>query len=290
MTEPTDGIPDPLPADPEPVTSGLEDPGHQQTGLPEGGSPESREPGRPDLGGGDVDDPDPGLVATEELAELVADLRAITEGNETSLQSLDRRVQDLAHQVGVLASNLPPPATPTSGMPAQGAAPSASAPVPSPTVPTAGSAAGGVPASANGDTSGADDEGGEAPTFILYFNEGSLAERNELHELDGWIREILVPTYVIQVSSRQPWCAQWWEHPEAVARLHALWLAWQELTDPKVGGHTGPSVWHRDHLDDAMIRLRSHDGPFQACMIDPKQPRHRRNSLTPTMEYPGSGA
>ncbi|MGW7172259.1 DUF4913 domain-containing protein [Streptomyces xanthophaeus] len=37
--------------------------------------------------------------------------------------------------------------------------------------------------------------------------------------------------------------------PVAVARLHALWLAWQELTDPATCGHTGPGVWHRDHLD-----------------------------------------
>ncbi|MFB7356113.1 DinB/UmuC family translesion DNA polymerase [Streptomyces gardneri] len=43
----------------------------------------------------------------------------------------------------------------------------------------------------------------------------------------------------------------------AIARLHALWLAWQELTDPATCGYTGPSVWHRDHLDPCPLSSAS---------------------------------
>ncbi|MGA5425145.1 DUF4913 domain-containing protein [Streptomyces lavendulocolor] len=48
-------------------------------------------------------------------------------------------------------------------------------------------------------------------------------------------------------------------------RLHALWLAWQELTDPATCGYTGPSVWHRDHLDPCMRELRPSNSPFAGC-------------------------
>lgn len=124
-----------------------------------------------------------------------------------------------------------------------------------------------------------------APTFILLFDADSPEEHQELLALDAWVTHVLVPTYINQVSSRQPWCAQWWDHPEARARLHALWLAWQEHTDETVGGHSGPSLWHRDHLHPAMAELRSHDGPLNACMIDPANPRHRGNRPTPVDPY-----
>ncbi|MFF7130481.1 DUF4913 domain-containing protein [Streptomyces sp. NPDC008240] len=51
----------------------------------------------------------------------------------------------------------------------------------------------------------------------------------------------------------------------AIARLHACWLAWQELTAPASCGYTGPNVWHRDHLDPCMRELRGPQGPFEGC-------------------------
>ena len=50
--------------------------------------------------------------------------------------------------------------------------------------------------------------------------------------------------------------------PEAVARLDALWRAWEHLRlDPA----TGMSVWFRDHADHHMTVLLSAAGPFQGC-------------------------
>lgn len=104
----------------------------------------------------------------------------------------------------------------------------------------------------------------------------------ELAALREWVCRVILPVYGQEISSARPWCNQWQEHREAVARLHALWLAWKQLTGPE-GGLTGPSVWHRDHLDPALLRLRASDGPFAACTTSADRPRHR---VLPT---PGSG-
>ncbi|MDX2531117.1 DUF4913 domain-containing protein [Streptomyces europaeiscabiei] len=101
-----------------------------------------------------------------------------------------------------------------------------------------------------------------APPFILYLDGAEYAE--EMHALAVWVGDLLLPVYGREVTSQQPWCPRWWEHLEAVARLHALWLAWQELTDPMAGA-SGPAVWHRDHLGPVLAELRSPVGPFAGC-------------------------
>ncbi|WP_256339897.1 MULTISPECIES: DUF4913 domain-containing protein [unclassified Streptomyces] len=50
-----------------------------------------------------------------------------------------------------------------------------------------------------------------------------------------------MPGYLAEPSSDARWCHLWLEYPVAVARLHAAWLAWQELTDPATCGYTGPT-------------------------------------------------
>ena len=58
------------------------------------------------------------------------------------------------------------------------------------------------------------------------------------------------------------WCPQWWRHAEAVARLEALWRAWEHLRQDAA---TGLSVWFRDHADHHMTILLDADGPFKGC-------------------------
>ncbi|WP_424534219.1 DUF4913 domain-containing protein [Sphaerisporangium viridialbum] len=125
------------------------------------------------------------------------------------------------------------------------------------------------------------------PTFLLLLDDEQLLA--ELPLLAMWVHEILVPYYVIEPTPGLPWCPQWWEHPEALARLHALWLAWQELTDPAAGGFTGASIWHRDHLDPALAVLRAPDGPLAGCTTDPRRPQHRQPPDTPIQPYPAVG-
>ncbi|MFG3363534.1 DUF4913 domain-containing protein [Streptomyces sp. NPDC048156] len=119
---------------------------------------------------------------------------------------------------------------------------------------------------------GAPGEEGPASVFILALDAKAYAA--ELAALANWVHALLLPVYGREITTGRPWCRQWQEHPEAVARLHALWLAWQQLTDAQAG-LTGPSTWHRDHLDPALLQLRTPDGPFGACTTSAARPHHR---------------
>ncbi|MER6672748.1 DUF4913 domain-containing protein [Streptomyces sp. NPDC000983] len=98
--------------------------------------------------------------------------------------------------------------------------------------------------------------------FILY-QEGTEYGRT-LRRLTLWVHHVLLPVYGREVTSSAPWCSRWWEHPEAVAQLHALWLAWEELTESDTPG-SGPVTWHRDCLGPVMHSLRDPAGPFAGC-------------------------
>ncbi|MFE0187580.1 DUF4913 domain-containing protein [Streptomyces sp. NPDC059008] len=116
--------------------------------------------------------------------------------------------------------------------------------------------------------------GAEGPSSIFILALAGTAYAEELAALTTWVHHLLLPVYGREITTSRPWCQQWHEHPEAVARLHALWLAWQQLTDIEAGP-TGPSVWQRDHLDPALLQLRTPDGPFGACTTSPARPSHR---------------
>ncbi|MFE7576303.1 DUF4913 domain-containing protein [Streptomyces sp. NPDC057521] len=115
---------------------------------------------------------------------------------------------------------------------------------------------------------------GQGPASVFIVALGGEAYATELTALSNWVNYLFLPIYGREISTTRPWCEQWYEHPEAVARLHALWLAWQQLTDTEAGS-TGPSTWHRDHLDQALVHLRAPDGPFAACTTSPSRPSHR---------------
>ncbi|MEU0629151.1 DUF4913 domain-containing protein [Streptomyces sp. NPDC005989] len=140
-----------------------------------------------------------------------------------------------------------------------------------------------VPAAQAADSEQAD---GPASVFILAL--GGEAYAVELAALSNWVNYLFLPVYGREISTTRPWCAQWHEHPEAVARLHALWLAWQQLTDAEAG-LSGPSTWHRDHLDQVLVHLRAPDGPFAACTTSPTRPNHRVLA-TPAPERSGLAA
>ena len=126
----------------------------------------------------------------------------------------------------------------------------------------------------------------EGPTSVFILALGGKAHAVELAALSDWVNYLFLPVYGREISTTRPWCDQWHEHPEAVARLHALWLAWQQLTDAEAG-LSGPSTWHRDHLDQALVHLRAPDGPFAACTTSPTRPNHRVLA-TPAPELTGA--
>jgi hypothetical protein len=134
---------------------------------------------------------------------------------------------------------------------------------------------------AGGETADEDaEEGWQYPPFILLLE--SPEYDDELRALIEWVEGVLVPGYLAEPSADAHWCHLWWEHPVAIARLHACWLAWQELTDPASCGYTGPSVWHRDHLDPCIRELRASTGPFAGCTKGEHQIDHRMPSRVPS--------
>src|SRR5690625_5071240 len=78
-----------------------------------------------------------------------------------------------------------------------------------------------------------EEEAGAAP-FI--FNMSRDAYKGELAALVTWVNDFLVPVYVGPAGRDEggarsgrgggsaAWCPMWWEHHEAVGRLHALRL------------------------------------------------------------------
>ncbi|MFI8365278.1 DUF4913 domain-containing protein [Streptomyces sp. NPDC085612] len=125
-----------------------------------------------------------------------------------------------------------------------------------------------------------DDDEAQYPPFILLLD--SPEYDDELRALIEWVEGVLVPGYLAEPSSDARWCHLWFDHSVAVARLHALWLAWQELTDPVSCGYTGPSTWHRDHLDPCLAQLRSSTGPFAGCTKGEHQIGHRMPGIVPS--------
>lgn len=88
---------------------------------------------------------------------------------------------------------------------------------------------------------------------------------------DEFFRERLRFMYTRRVGPGNAsfrWSARWWQIPEALARIDALWRTWEHF---RQDGATGSSVWWRDHADHHMPILLSPEGPF-AKSEDKNQP------------------
>ncbi|MBO1751320.1 DUF4913 domain-containing protein [Actinotalea sp. BY-33] len=76
--------------------------------------------------------------------------------------------------------------------------------------------------------------------------------------LATWVEQWLLPHYKRDLRTHR-WDPRWWEYTEIIARLEALWQAWEyQRTD----GMTGLAVFFRDYLDPAMREITSPEGPF----------------------------
>lgn len=90
-------------------------------------------------------------------------------------------------------------------------------------------------------------------------------------DLDAFMRE-----YLTQVVERRVvagpkagvyWCSSWWEHPEAISRLYALWREWE-----KARVEDTMSMWWIHHLDPHLAALTAEYGPFCKCDPDIHKP------------------
>lgn len=93
---------------------------------------------------------------------------------------------------------------------------------------------------------------------------GATAPKPVYATVEAWVTEMFGP--IIRrprVGQGWRWCPQWWQHPEAVARLEALWRSWEYL---RLDGTTGMSVWWRDHCDPHLAALTDRErSPFAQC-------------------------
>ena len=95
-----------------------------------------------------------------------------------------------------------------------------------------------------------------------------------LGEFAGWLLDMYRRSTRGQA---RVFCPEWWKHPEAVARMDALWRAFEQLRqDPG----TGMSVFWRDHADHHMSVLLDADGPFKGC-----EEGHSEHPLGPLVQH-----
>ena len=82
-------------------------------------------------------------------------------------------------------------------------------------------------------------------------------------DFQTWVGEWLTAIIQRPFKSGSTWCPEWWEHPEAVARLDALWRAWEAA---RIEGGSGMSYWWTMHFDSHFAVLSDDTrGPFAAC-------------------------
>lgn len=93
---------------------------------------------------------------------------------------------------------------------------------------------------------------------------GSTGVELEFPTLQEFVRDFLSSAYERQVADQHDtvWCVEWWRHPEAYMRLHALWKAYEQLRHDET---VGLSNWWFDHADPHMGRLLDPRGPFKYC-------------------------
>lgn len=99
----------------------------------------------------------------------------------------------------------------------------------------------------------ADETAEEAPAGPpLYFS-----------SLDRFVSEYLAMIYRRDPSvASVRWCPEWFKHAEAIARLEAMWRAWELL---RLDPGEGASNWWLVHCDPHMRVLLSESGPFRNC-------------------------
>ncbi|MDY3128148.1 MAG: DUF4913 domain-containing protein [Corynebacterium sp.] len=99
-----------------------------------------------------------------------------------------------------------------------------------------------------------------------------LLEKPETHfaTVYEFVDEFLVHMYPYPESRRSAvrWTGKWWAHPEAVARLSALWYRFEQLKKDEPATYL--ETFLRVHADYHMSVLMKEGGPFDAARYDEK--------------------
>ena len=110
------------------------------------------------------------------------------------------------------------------------------------------------------------------------------AEGVDMRILVPWVENnitTLVARKVPTTDGAPRWCAQWWDHAEAIARLEAARQAWTALSTT---GGTG-LVTYFDYLDRIVLAVLTSDtGPFARCGPRQHTPDRALGHITPPPE------
>lgn len=140
--------------------------------------------------------------------------------------------------------------------------------------------------------SGQDDREGQTQSAVGHetgqvfpaFAEPTVVSESEVRAAFlGWLQEHLQTLEPVDNA----WCPQWWEHPEAVARLFALWLAWEAATAEGADLSDRSSWWVYHWGHHGTILLDRKTGPFRDC--DPQRghlERATREHVRMQMAFP----
>lgn len=77
-----------------------------------------------------------------------------------------------------------------------------------------------------------------------------------------WVEQWFSIHYARRMSNGVGWCARWWEHPEALLRLTAMWRSWEHY---RLEQDKGIAVWLTTIADPLARELFQPDGPFTYC-------------------------
>ncbi|SOD72924.1 uncharacterized protein DUF4913 [Jatrophihabitans sp. GAS493] len=97
--------------------------------------------------------------------------------------------------------------------------------------------------------------------------------------VEDWFVNLLAPTIERRLDAAGTgtltWCPNWWEHAEAIARLEALWRAWEVCRD--TDGES-PARWFWQHCDPMLsVLMDAKVGPMSDCK--PTEHRKYTNAL-----------
>lgn len=97
----------------------------------------------------------------------------------------------------------------------------------------------------------------------------------EFASLDAFVDGYVLPNWRHRPSQGN-WCATWWQHGEAIARLEAVWEAFEVM---RLEPAPALSTWWRDHLDVHMRALTSVDGTFAGCSASRHETVHQQQDI-----------
>lgn len=104
----------------------------------------------------------------------------------------------------------------------------------------------------------------------------------------AWVQEHFAVVETVGTKGIPPWCDRWFDHPEVVARLFAVWQASIQVRHDD--SLDASSNWWLNHWDrHAVVLFDPQNGPFRHCDRDRGHLVDRKSGVTSviTPKLPG---